>query len=306
LYPTRRGESLGFRYAGISIPQFEELMQLRVMTTQDILGGLRLNTIVGWNQTAADWTRFLTASPDGCFVMDDDGKIVGTATTLSYENRFAWIGMVLVDPSYRNRGIGTTLLQRTIEYLDDAGIPTIKLDATPAGKPLYEKLGFVTEYEIDRWILKRSFPEASPKEYQHPSPERLANIFEHDLHAFGADRAALLNSLNDDAPDLTLIAQNNSQLMGYAFGRHGLFADHLGPWMSRNADTAKEMLDTFLHRSSRETIIVDALRSNPVAGKLLRERGFSPVRLLTRMHRGPNKFPGKPESLCAILGPEFG
>jgi GNAT superfamily N-acetyltransferase len=306
LYPTSRGESLGFRYAGISIPQFEELMQLRVMTTQDILGGLRLNTIVGWNQTAADWTRFLTASPDGCFVMDDDGKIVGTATTLSYENRFAWIGMVLVDPSHRNRGIGTTLLQHTIEYLDDAGIPTLKLDATPAGKPLYEKLGFVTEYEIDRWILKRSVPEASPKEDQHPSPERLANIFEHDLRAFGANRASLLNSLNDDAPDLTVIAQNNSQLMGYAFGRRGLFADHLGPWMSRDADTAKELLDNFLHRSSRETIIVDALRSNPVAGELLRERGFSPVRLLTRMYRGPNKFPGKPESLCAILGPEFG
>jgi GNAT superfamily N-acetyltransferase len=281
-------------------------MQLRVMTTQDILGGLRLNTIVGWNQTAADWTRFLTASPDGCFVMDDDGKIVGTATTLSYENRFAWIGMVLVDPSHRNRGIGTTLLQRTIEYLDAGGIPTLKLDATPAGKPLYQKLGFVTEYEIDRWILKKSVPEASPKEDQHPSPERLANIFEHDLRAFGADRAALLNSLNDDAPDLTLIAQNNSQLMGYAFGRHGLFADHLGPWMSHDADTAKELLDNFLHRASRETIIVDALRSNPIAGQLLRERGFSPVRLLTRMYRGPNKFPGYPDSLCAILGPEFG
>ena len=88
--------------------------------------------------------------------MEDDGKIVGTAATLSYENRFAWIGMVLVDPDYRNRGIGTSLLQRTIEYLDAAGIPTLKLDATPAGKPLYEKLGFVSEYEIDRWILKRS------------------------------------------------------------------------------------------------------------------------------------------------------
>jgi GNAT superfamily N-acetyltransferase len=281
-------------------------MQLRVMTAQDILGGLRLNTIVGWNQTGADWTRFLTASPNGCFVMDDDGKIVGTAATLSYENRFAWIGMVLVDPSYRNRGIGTSLLQRTIEYLDDAGIPTLKLDATPAGKPLYEKLGFISEYEIDRWILKRSVAVPPSKKAPRLSPEHISDIFEHDLQAFGADRASLLSSLKDDAPDLTLIAQNDGQLMGYAFGRRGLFADHLGPWMSRVADTAKTLLDEFLMRSSRETIIVDALRSNPAAGELLRERGFSPVRLLTRMYRGPNNSPGKPESLCAILGPEFG
>jgi GNAT superfamily N-acetyltransferase len=281
-------------------------MQLRVMTTQDILGGLRLNTIVGWNQTAADWTRFLTTSPDGCFVMDDDGKIVGTATTLSYENLFAWIGMVLVDPSHRNRGIGTSLLQRTIEYLDAAGIPTLKLDATPAGKPLYERLGFVSEYEIDRWVLKRSVAHEPAVSNTKLSPEHLASIFQHDFQAFGADRAPLLNSLNDDAPDLTLIAQIGAQLRGYAFGRRGLFADHLGPWMSLDANTSKELLEEFLQRSSRETVIVDALRSNPAVRDLLRERGFSPVRLLTRMYRGPNSFPGKPDSLCAILGPEFG
>lgn len=281
-------------------------MQLRVMTTQDILGGLRLNTIVGWNQTAADWTRFLTASPNGCFVMDDEGKIVGTATTFSYETRFAWIGMVLVDPSHRNRGIGTSLLQRTIEYLDAARIPTLKLDATPAGKPLYEKLGFISEYEIDRWILKRRVAEAPAKKYPRLLPEHLSDIFEHDLQAFGADRAPLLSSLNDHAPDLTLIAQNRAQLTGYAFGRPGLFADHLGPWMSRDTDTAKKILHEFLLRSSRETIIVDALRSNPVAGEILRECGFSPVRLLTRMYRGSNNFPGKLGSLSAILGPEFG
>jgi ribosomal protein S18 acetylase RimI-like enzyme len=281
-------------------------MQLRVMTTQDILGGLRLNTVVGWNQTVADWTRFLTASPDGCFVMDDDGKVVGTATTLSYENLFAWIGMVLVDPSYRNRGIGTSLLQRTIEYLDAAGIPTLKLDATPAGKPLYEKLGFVSEYEIDRWILKRSIANQPTDTNASLSSQDLSAIFQHDLNAFGADRSSLLASLNEIAPDLTLIAQNGSQLMGYAFGRRGLFADHLGPWMSLDANTAKKLLDEFLLRSPRETIIVDALKSNPAAGALLRERGFSPVRLLTRMYRGPNNSPGNSDSLSAILGPEFG
>src|SRR5262249_6393801 len=118
------------------------------MTKQDIAGGVRLNTIVGWNQTECDWNRFLAGSPEGCFVMEHNSRVVGTAATLSYENRFAWIGMVLVDPEYRKQGIGTKLLQRTIEYLDGAGIPTLKLDATPAGKPLYENLGFVAEYEI--------------------------------------------------------------------------------------------------------------------------------------------------------------
>jgi GNAT superfamily N-acetyltransferase len=282
-------------------------MQIRVMTKQDVSGGVRLNTIVGWNQTEADWERFLDASSAGCFVMEDSGKIVGTAATLPYEDRFAWIGMVLVDPDYRNRGIGTSLLHRAIEYLDGAGIPTLKLDATPAGKPLYEKLGFVTEYEIDRWILKRSVgKETSPSSQHQVSAEVLSSVFDFDRHAFGADRSALLRSYNDREPDLTLVVQSSGHLAGYAFGRRGLFADHMGAWMARNDESARTLLSEFLNRSSRDTIIVDALRSSSIAAQLLREHGFSQARLLTRMYRGPNAHPGKPESFCATLGPEFG
>src|SRR5262245_40440666 len=191
-------------------------MQLRVMTPNDIARGLRLNTLAGWNQTEADWKRFLTASPNGCFVMDDMGKVVGTATTLSYENRFAWISMVLVDPENRNRGIGTKLLQRTIEYLDDAGIPTLKLDATPLGRPLYEKLGFVSEHEIERWTLKRTDVKERVVNAMRSNTERLAEIFAYDRDVFGADRSTLLRSLDQQDSDLTLAVGSGAQLQGYA------------------------------------------------------------------------------------------
>jgi len=138
------------------------------------------------------------------------------------------------------------------------------------------------------------------------SSEQLSEVFQRDREVFGADRTVLLRSLNEQAPDLTLTSRNGADLTGYVFGRHGLFADHLGPWMARDAEAAKNSFAEFLQRSSRETIIVDALKSSPVAGELLREHGFSPARLLTRMYRGPNSFPGNPASLCAIAGPEFG
>jgi GNAT superfamily N-acetyltransferase len=114
---------------------------LRVMTPDDIPAGMRLKEISGWNQTRGDWERFLTASPQGCFVADISEGVRGTATTISYEGRFAWIGMVLVDPEWRGKGIGTKLLRKAIEHLDGCGLLSIKLDATPQGKPLYEKLG---------------------------------------------------------------------------------------------------------------------------------------------------------------------
>jgi GNAT superfamily N-acetyltransferase len=280
-------------------------MQLRVMTVEDIPGGVRLNSVVGWNQTEADWTRFLTASPDGCFVMEDSGKIVGTAATIAYEGRFAWIGMVLVDPDYRNRGIGNSLLQRAIEYLDSTGISTIKLDATPAGKPLYEKIGFVTEYEIDRWVLKRSVTRNLATTISVLPPDLLAQVFEYDREVFGADRSALLGSLSHHAPSLVVVPSFFDR-QGYAFGRHGLFADHLGPWMARDDHTAEILLKEFLQRSTCDTVIVDALKTTRATGEVLREQGFYPARPLTRMYRGSNEFPGSQKFLCAILGPEFG
>src|SRR5262245_28897933 len=179
-------------------------MRLRVMTPEDIAGGVRLNTLAGWNQTEADWKRFLAAGANGCFVMEDGEKVVGTATTLPYEKRFAWISMVLVDPEFRNRGIGTKLLQRTIEYLDQTGIPTMKLDATPLGRPLYEKLGFVSEYEIERWVLKRTTEVNSVANETGISSARLSEILKCDNEVCGADRSVLLRSLDEQAPDLTL------------------------------------------------------------------------------------------------------
>ena len=281
-------------------------MQIRLMTPNDIPGAVRLNALAGWNQTESDWKRFLAASPNGCLVVDDAAKVVGTATTVSYEDRFAWIGMVLVDPEFRNRGIGTRLLRRMIEYLDDAGIPTLKLDATPLGKPLYEKLGFVSEYEIERWTLKRTTPVERVLNAAPLPTEQLSEIVAYDRDVFGADRSALLRGLHRDRSDLTLAVRSGRYMQGYAFGRHGRFADHLGPWMARDADSAEKLLRDFLERSSRDTVIADALKSNAAAGETLHSAGFTVTRPLTRMYRGPNRFPGKPESLCAILGPEFG
>jgi GNAT superfamily N-acetyltransferase len=284
-------------------------MHLRVMTKQDVPAGLRLKDLAGWNQTAGDWNRFLEASPGGCFVVDENGSVCGTATTICYEDRFAWIGMVLVDPEYRKQGIGTQLLKKTIEYLDHQKIPTMKLDATPQGRPLYEKLGFVAEYEIERWVLKRS--PGSDTRTQKSSHVKLTEaqrqlIFEMDRDVFGADRSLLLRSLQDETPEFALGDWADAKLQGYALGRRGSFSDHLGPWTATTSASAERLLDEFLARSSRENILVDRLSANAMTGELLRARGFAFARNLTRMYRGPNAHPGNPASLCAIAGPEFG
>ncbi len=126
-------------------------LSLRLATTEDIPAALTLCRIAGWNQLTEDWKRLLDYEPDGCFAAETEGRLVGTVTTTRYGSGLAWIGMMLVHPDYRRRGIATMLMERSLEYLQDRGVRCIKLDATPEGQHVYEQLGFSAEWSMRRW-----------------------------------------------------------------------------------------------------------------------------------------------------------
>ncbi len=155
------------------------------MTQDDIPDAMRLKGIAGWNQTNGDWQRFLSSTPEGCFVAEHQDQVIGTVTTIVYEDRFAWIAQLLVDPEHRGRRTGKKLLEQAISYLDSQNVACMKLDATPLGKPLYQKLGFAPEYEIERWMLKRPAHDMAPLE----AAVEIEDALRLDQEIFGADRS---------------------------------------------------------------------------------------------------------------------
>src|SRR5205823_2979194 len=85
-----------------------------------------------------------------CFVAELGGAAVGTTACFLF-GRVAWVAMVLVDEAARGRGVGTALMRHALAFADDRGIRSVRLDATPLGRPIYEKLGFVAEYPLTRY-----------------------------------------------------------------------------------------------------------------------------------------------------------
>jgi hypothetical protein len=131
-------------------------------------------------------------------------------------------------------------------------------------------------------------------------------VFDRDRELFGADRGDLLQSLAAEAPDLVFVLTQGSEVAGYAFGRRGTRADHLGPWVARDEPTADLLLASFLRQSDRPLVFVDCIRANPWATRLVQARGFRLSRQLTRMYRGTNEVPDATNVLGAIVGFEFG
>ena len=126
----------------------------------DIEAAFNLGFVEGWNQTKEDWLRLLKHQPDGCFGAYREGRLVGTVTTSIYGSELAWVGMMLVERECRGLGIGRKLMLTALDY-GKARAGTIKLDATPAGRILYEALGFAPEAGIERWEKSGRPPQGS-------------------------------------------------------------------------------------------------------------------------------------------------
>jgi GNAT superfamily N-acetyltransferase len=279
---------------------------LRLMTPQDIPFGMRLKEEAGWNQTSEDWELFLALRPEGCFVALDEGVPAGTVTTLDHGGTCGWIGMLLVDRRRRRRGLGTRLLEAAVLSLER--VETVKLDATPQGKLVYDRLGFRDECLLSRLIIRGA---ATPVEdpasgVRPPSAGDLAAVAAFDAEAFGAPRPRLLEALFRRAPELASLREGPSGVLGYSLGRRGSACDHIGPLVARDLETAQCLVLRALARRSGRPALIDAFRGNGRWLAFLESLGFAQERGFTRMHRGPNRFPGRPELQWAAAGPELG
>lgn len=59
----------------------------------------------------------------------------------------AYIMNMYTDPDYRRQGIAYKMLDLLVAEAKERGIASISLEATDAGRPLYEKYGFVEMHE---------------------------------------------------------------------------------------------------------------------------------------------------------------
>jgi ribosomal protein S18 acetylase RimI-like enzyme len=283
----------------------QDELEIRLLTEGDIGAAMRLKGLAGWNQTESDWRRLLQHDSQGCFAACIDSRVVGTATSTVYGPDLAWIGMVLVDPDYRRRGIATRLLRATQRGLTSRGVKTIKLDATPAGQPVYKALGFTEEALIERWsgMAEPAAGNECQVWQEQVKPEMLAL----DRRAFGAERARLLDSLLADS----LVKQHtirtpDGELGGYALARQGAIACYVGPLVATDQNAAAALLDAVLGQLAGRPVFIDINTGFAGSARIVGERGFAKQRDLIRMGAGLRNSAGTSALVFAIAGPELG
>ena len=277
--------------------------QLRLMNAGDLAAALELVRAAGWNQTSGDWRMLLDLAPNSCFGIEVDGSLVSTTTLVCYEQRLAWIGMVLTREGYRGRRFARRLVAAALDRADSMGIETVKLDATEQGRSLYESLGFQREQPVERWFRPGSM-ESRTAESQAASrtPTRLSSLSrtlrDLDSRAFGADRSIMLQELAQRSP---LYLGPNA----FLFARAGRTTEYLGPCVAADPVAARAIITGVINDSARTGWSWDLLPANESAVALASELGFHRQRRLTRMGRG-KPLRRQDEMVYAIAGFELG
>jgi GNAT superfamily N-acetyltransferase len=273
------------------------------MMAADVPFGMRLKEQAGWNQTEADWQRFLDLEPAGCFLAESDGTPVGTVTTCTF-GPVAWIAMMLVDPALRGRGIGRALMMHALDYLEGQGVRGVRLDATPMGQPLYEKLGFAPQYTLTRYDGMLPCGKLGGSRARTPEPNQLEAVLQLDQEATGTDRAKLFRALVVHAPDSIRAVEESGAITGFLLTRAGTRARFVGPCVASGAAGSALFAD-LRGRHAGERVFVDVPDNNRAAVAEAVQLGLSPQRPLLRMARGSAPHDHS-EILWASSGPEMG
>jgi len=251
-----------------------ELVTYRRFTSEDIDAAYALTVELKWPHRAEDW-RFMSQMGSG-FVAIDNGEVVGTALTWHDGVDRASLGMVIVSPQRQGKGIGGRLMTLLIDDLTaqnkalgetNTPVPSpgiVFLHATPAGRPLYEKLGFRAIGMLDQ----HQGAAFQPPLVLLPAGERLRPLGINDTprlielasKAAGMNRSRLLAALLENADGIGL--DRDGELIGFSlfrrFGRGFAIGPVVAPERTSDpANRAKALITYWLARNEGMFVRID-------------------------------------------------
>lgn len=281
--------------------------RVRQMNLSDLSAAMVLSYSEGWNQTEKDWRLFLDDPLNICLVIEKGERIIGTLTALNYGNRVAWLGMLLIDKNFRRQGAGRLIFDQILKKVEN--FDSIKLDATPAGYPVYLKSGFVDERIIYR-MTNTSYNNLSNKEtgseIGHITSETFSDVVKYDENIFGVNRTYLLKTLMLNYPEKAFALRRNNELRGYCLGREGVRFNYIGPVFAQSPDDARFLIMEALKSLNNKPVALDILEDKKEITEWLQSIGFAIQRNFIRMFLKSNKYCGVAKNQFLICGPEFG
>jgi predicted N-acetyltransferase YhbS len=259
-------------------------LELKAMNETHLDAAFALTQRLKWPHRRADWQQALLLG-DG-LVAEEDGALVGTILFWRWGKEYATLGLVIVDDAQQGRGIGKQLMQAALANLEGSNV---RLHATAAGQPLYEKLGFVATGHVEQHQCRElaavpAIPCGPQQRIRSAGVQDAAILTALDRQAHGQHRPLLITHLLDSAERFVVLEENGTAA-GFASLRRFGHGYAIGPVVASNLANARLLVSELLSGMSGQFVRIDTDRSAGL-GPWLNELGVVEVDAPTTMVKG--------------------
>ncbi|MFV9668224.1 GNAT family N-acetyltransferase [Pantoea sp. KXB25] len=270
-------------------------LTLRAMTPDDLDACYQMTQALKWPHRREDWQLALQLG-EGT-VIEEQGRIIGSAILWRWGERAATVGLVIVDNQQQGRGLGKQLMLAQLEKVPDCHV---RLHATEMGKGLYEKLGFVTCGEIRQHQTRAltTLPAVAIPAGLQLRPATLADhatLVKLDQQASGMSRPALYEHLLRDCQTV-LLEDAAQQIQGFASLRRFGHGWAIGPVIAAAFPVAQALVATLMQSLEGQFLRIDTDARLPMAS-WLHTLGLDQVDAPVTMVRGT---PWTPQGMQAF------
>ncbi|MED3035627.1 GNAT family N-acetyltransferase [Bacillus thuringiensis] len=265
-----------------------------------------LSSYIGWDYNREEIeTIFNAGIVYG--VWNEREELIASAAIILYGEKLASIGMVIVHPDYKGRGIGKIITDACVKSVS-AHTP-IMLIATDEGKPLYEKLGFravsyvskyiCNSYNVNDYCVRN---EDYMMDYEEGDLEKIIKI---DEYAFGTNRKEFLKKRIMQSEQSIVVKDKEQNVLGYGLSIQTPENKIIGPVLAKNDAMAMRIVHD-LAKGHNGKLRIDVLEGKKDFMKVLEITGFKKVNTPPIMMKNSGQLLKRNNELYSIAAQIFG
>ncbi|MBH0347913.1 GNAT family N-acetyltransferase [Bacillus thuringiensis serovar muju] len=265
-----------------------------------------LSSYIGWDYNREEIeTVFHSGIVYG--VWNERKELIASAAIILYGEALASIGMVIVHPDYKGRGIGKAIMSACMKSVS-AQTP-IMLIATDEGKPLYEKLGFravsyvskyiCNSYNVNNYCMRN---EDYMMNYEECDLEEIIKL---DEYAFGTNRKEFLKKRIMQSEQCVVVKDKEQNVLGYGLSIQTPENKIIGPVVAKNDAMAMRIVHA-LARGHNGRLRIDVTEGKDDFLKELEIAGFKRANIPPIMSKNSDQLLKRNGELYSIAAQIFG
>ena len=269
---------------------FKHCISVNVMTKSDLALALQWAQTEGWCPGLYELEALYAADPDGYYILRLDGEPIASLACVRHNDNYAFLGLFIVLPQFRNQGYGRILWDVVLGRA--AIVNSLGLNAVMQQIHRYKKSGFLEDSLISRWRVdtaKLSREHGSFKEKITLSDTvSHQKVLDYDAAFFVNSRKSFLKKWLEMPESRTLTAINKAgDPVGYASVSRTSEGYKIAPFIANDASVADSLYRGLTHFvGDHKRVFIDMPYANPETKKLAERFKMEKISDTMRMYAG--------------------